>query len=140
MVDNLSSNFTIAVDLTTLDPWKGTFVVPEPGLWRFTFSALVYIPTAGAAGLVQLNVDGSPAASAYIYPYGDTHGEFMISLNTLQQLNAGQSVSIVWNDLHDNGAWLVGNSYQYNHFTGQYIGSGILIIHFYCRRSRKVNI
>merc|ERR1712110_1284772 len=33
------------VDTTTVDPWKGTFVVPAPGVWRFTFHAgLVYIP------------------------------------------------------------------------------------------------
>ena len=99
MVFNPKSNFAIVVDLTTFDPWKGTFVVPEPGLWRFTFSARVYTPNGGAAQVV-LYVDGSSAAGSYVNPgsyvdpNGDLSGIFMISLDTFQQLNAEQSVSI----------------------------------------------
>merc|ERR1712079_234795 len=28
------------IDLTTVDPWKGSFVAPGPGLWRFTFQGV----------------------------------------------------------------------------------------------------
>ena len=38
-----SNDILLSVDLTTGNPWSGTFVVPQSGWWRFTFNPTVYL-------------------------------------------------------------------------------------------------
>ena len=60
-------NFDLyTVDTTTFDPWKGSFVVTDPGLWRFSFTAgIVYIPP-GAQGSDSIPFETGPK---YKYPF-----------------------------------------------------------------------
>ena len=95
-------------------------MVPETGLWRFTFSGLVYNTDSGIAE-VHLMVDGSSfsdygEASAMLALDGGTSGYFMMSLNTLQQLNAGQNVSIEWKD-YETAAKIYSGNHHYTHFS-----------------------
>ena len=75
-----------SVDLSTQDPMSGRFVVPEPGIWRFTFSSV--ISGTNDYALVYLKVDGQYAASSQIDP--DSQGEdisrFPIHINSLLNL------------------------------------------------------
>ena len=114
----LNMSFTSSVDLTTQDPWTGSFMVPETGLWRFTFMALGYAYDPSGYVFVTIRVDGSYAASSYFNPDGGASGWFPMSINTLQQLEAGQIVTIDWTGY--NGAYLLGNIDKYIHWTGTY--------------------
>ena len=107
-------------------PLDGTFEVSKAGIYRFTFTGDVSLPSSESDpwGFVFLKVDGSQVASALLDPEY-VHGNFtasygtaiMISLNTIQQLEAGQVVSIEWHGI--NGAQLYSSSNKYVHFTGQ---------------------
>lgn len=116
-----------AVDLTTLAPWTGDLTVTEPGLWRFTFTALVTTPPGGY-GYVDLKVDGQTVSRAYVDPgleaTEETSGWYPMSLNTLQQLEAGQSVTIEWTG-RDSSTYIFEDEARYTHFTGAYMGSGL---------------
>ena len=70
--DNLTKLKQILVDLTTMDPWTGTMVMPEwpnpgwEGLWMFTLTAgEVYLPP-GSSGDVVLKVDGEIVAKSRV--------------------------------------------------------------------------
>merc|ERR1712010_54836 len=88
------------VDLTTGDPWKGSFSIPTAGLWRFSFNAGdVYFPPSGF-GIIYLKVDGTTVARLQTNPTddGSDTSEFTMSLNTVQNLQVGQTVTIEWDD------------------------------------------
>merc|ERR1712117_678653 len=77
------------VDLTTEDPWKGSFSIPTDGLWRFSFNAGdVYFPSADDPyGYIYLKVDGTIVANSFTNPTDDgTASWFTMSLNTVQDL------------------------------------------------------
>ena len=99
-----------SVDTTAGAPVTGTFTVQDPGIYRFTFIGRVYLLSyAPANGRVLLRVDGEAVATADAfwgnYGYNDDNFGVMVAINTIQELNAGQSVTIEWNS--GNGtAWL----------------------------------
>ena len=72
----------LAVDLTTGDPWSGTFVVPQSGRWRFTFNPRVGLDSSGNAHY-SLKVDGVTAARSRIDAGLGTAGTFMMVMNTI---------------------------------------------------------
>jgi len=112
------------IDLTTKDPWTGSFMVPETGLWRFTFMAAGYAYDAsGGYGNVYLKVDGSTAAATYFRV--EQPDWYPMSINTLQQLEAGQSVTIEWKG--GDSALLHSDSDKYIHWTGTYMQSGTVV-------------
>ena len=128
---NLSHNsnyISISVDLTTGDPWSGTFVVPQSGWWRFTFNPTVYLYSTGNSQLQSyLKVDGVTAAAARIegdpYEFQGTHGYFSMAINTIQEVNAGQSVTLEWDNLGGDGQ-IYSNAHNATaHFTGEYLGN-----------------
>ena len=121
----LNTNFTSSVDLTTQDPWTGSFMVPKTGLWRFTSMATAYADDPSGYGYVRIRVDGSYAAISYLNPDGGATGRFPISINTLQQLEAGQIVTIEWTGY--NGAYLYSGSSEWIHWTGTYMQSGTIV-------------
>ena len=57
-----------SVDTSFEDPWKGSFSVPNEGLWQFTMTAgEVYFPDGGT-GNIYLKVDGIIVATSYTNP------------------------------------------------------------------------
>ena len=107
---------SIPVDLTTKDPWTGIFIVPTAGLWRFTFMGL-----GNGEGYVYLRVDGQTVAITHFD--GADVGWNSISINTLQQLQIGQNVTIDFESY--NGSFLDGK--KYTHWTGTYMQSGTAV-------------
>ena len=120
-----------SVDTTTIDPWKGTFTIQDAGLYRFTFEGLVLLPSdsVNPYGLVQLYVDDKVVASGYVEENTDdinlNNRDFMISIDTLQLLEVGQTVSIQW-DCRSNEV-LIGNNNTYLHFTGHNLATSALV-------------
>ena len=110
---------SIPVDLTTQDPWTGIFIVPTAGLWRFTFTGL-----GVGKGYVTLRVDNKRVARSFF----DDGAYETISINTLQQLQIGQNVTIDF-DSGIDGSYLHDNvSYgPYTHWTGTYMQSGTAV-------------
>ena len=110
---------SIPVDLTTKDPWAGIFIVPTAGLWRFTFMGLGY-----GEGYVSLRVDDQIVAITHFD--GADVGWNSISINTLQQLQIGQNVTIYF-DPKGDGSFLDGSPSKYTHWTGTYMQSGTAV-------------
>jgi len=112
------------VDLTTGDPWKGSFTIPTEGLWHFSFNAgYVYFPSADDPyGYIYLKVDGTIVANSFTNPTDDgTASWFTMSLNTVQDLQVGQTVTIEW--VGGNGASIVDDPPTHRtHWTGEYLG------------------
>ena len=101
-------------------------MVPDAGLWRFTFTAgCVYFPSnpKNDSGRVYLKVDGLSAASNYVYPKSDRLESFVMTMNTVQNLEVGQSVSIEWENAGSD-AHINDDSLKHTHWTGTYLGSG----------------
>ena len=107
---------SIPVDLTTRDPWTGIFIVPTAGLWRFTFTGL-----GVGKGYVTLRVDNKRVARSFF----DDGAYETISMNTLQQLQIGQNVTIDF-DPESAGSFLDDRS-KYTHWTGTYMQSGTAV-------------
>jgi len=108
-----------SVDLTIQDPWTGTFIVPTAGLWRFTFTGLGQAQPADGYGYVIFRVDGTKVANTYFYDGYDN----ALSINTLQQLQVGQNVTIEF--APSGGAHLFSSADEiYTHWTGTYMQSG----------------
>ena len=123
----MSVEFISAVDMTTQDPWTGNFMVPTAGLWRFTAIATAYVTDPAGYGFIKLKVDGISAAISYANPDNSVGwtGLVPLSINTIQQLEVGQNVSVDW---EGNGAYLFTSSgNKYTHWTGAYMGSGIAV-------------
>ena len=123
----VKTSFLPAVDTTTQDPWMGKFVVPETGLWRFTFAATSqFDDTNTGHTYVSLNIDGTAAATTGVdpNPIGDTYGLFTMSLNSMHMLEAGQTISI---ELSVNGYGRLNdyNGDHFTHWTGEFLGTGI---------------
>ena len=126
--DNLTKLKQILVDLTTLDPWTGSMVIPDwpnpgySGLWMFTLTAgEVYLPP-GSSGDVVLKVDGQIVAKSRVDRNGQGNsGVSAMSLNTIQALSSGQNVTVEWGGY--NGAYIVGDETKGTHWTGAYLGS-----------------
>ena len=100
----------------------GTFQAPKDGIYRFTFTGDVGLPSTETDpwGFVFLKVDGTTVASAILDPNYVQDGSYtsiMITMNTLQQLEAGQVVYVEWYGI--NGAYLYSSGNKYVHFTGQ---------------------
>ena len=95
--------------------------MPTAGSWRFTFTGLGDARNSGFAyGLVHLLVDGTIVASTY---FDDDDGNSALSINTLQQLQVGQNVTIEFEPY--DGASLYGNTDRiYTHWTGTYMQPG----------------
>ena len=87
--------------------------MPTAGLWRFTFTGL-----GKGEGYVTLRVDGERVARSY---FDDGLYE-AIYINTLQQLQIGQNVTIDF-DPESAGSFLDDKS-KYTHWTGTYMQSG----------------
>ena len=126
-IGNWDVNATItfdscSVDMTTQDPWTGNFMVPTAGLWRFTAMATAYVIDPAGYGYIRIKVDGITAAISYANPDNGATGRSTLSISTIQQLEVGQNVSIVWTGHKD--AYLYSNNNKYTHWTGAYMGSG----------------
>merc|ERR1712117_129000 len=107
------------VDLTTKDPWTGTFIVPTAGSWRFTFTGLGKPNGGNSYGYVNLLVDGTNVATTH---FNDDRLD-TLSINTLQQLQLGQNVTIEF--VQSGGAYLESSAGAiYTHWTGTYMQSG----------------
>ena len=108
-------------DITTQDPWTGSFAIPTDGLWRFTFNAGRASFPDGAFGGIYLKVDGNTVAKSYTDPTSGGVSLFTMSLNTVQEVRVGQTVTIEWSGR--NGAYIVDDSnYHHTHWTGEYLG------------------
>ena len=108
-----------SADTTTIHPWKGTFTVQDSGIYRFTFEGLVGIPDTAndPIGFVSLLIDDTVVASGYMREENGNYyvnRYFMVSLNTIQVLNVGQTVSILWES--NNGVFLRSNENFFVHF------------------------
>merc|ERR1719264_967992 len=116
-----------SVDLTTQDPWSGNFTVPKSGLWRFTFTATVFADSyvTDSYTYVYLNVDGERVASSLSNPEGDAYGQFDLSINSIQNLGADQSVTI--ESVVTGYSGLIDNADKYTHWTGMYLGLGSVV-------------
>ena len=70
--------------------------MPKSGLWRFTFTATAFADSyvTDSYTYVYLNVDGERVASSLSNPEGDAYGQFDLSINSIQNLGADQSVTI----------------------------------------------
>ena len=84
-----------AVDLTTLDPWKGSVTAPQSGLWRFSFEGIVQVGVGQA--VVELRVNDVTVARSDVAPgLNVALGLYQISINDLVQVEAGDAVEINW--------------------------------------------
>ena len=75
------------------NPSFGIFTATQSGIYRFTFQAYAAL----GRGSVYLKVDGTPVASSAWYSPGgvDADDEYnMLTINTIQDLVAGQVVTI----------------------------------------------
>ena len=119
-LSNNSNDILLSVDLTTGNPWSGTFVVPQSGWWRFTFNPTVSLSTSGNRDVyITLKVDGVAAATSTILPTDSgTSGFFPMAINTIQQVDAGQSVTIEW----VGDGYIFSSDSKYAHFTGEFLG------------------
>ena len=99
-------------------------------LRRLTFTGCVFIPPifegdAYTYGTVILLVDGAEVARAFLNPIiSDTAGYYMVSIDTIRQLEIGQIVSVVWSP--SNTETDAASLWSYSsgdggvtHFTGQ---------------------
>ena len=81
------------------------------------------------SGTVVLIVDGAFVANAMLNPISsDTAGYYMVSIDTIRQLEPGQIVSVNWgktSNMDDStktaSLWSYGG--KVTHFTGQLLGS-----------------
>ena len=79
------------------------------------------IPSSGY-GRVNLKVNGDTKVQSYVNPDADRDGYYPLSLNILQQLEAGDTVTIEW---AKNGDAYFTNYYDVTtHWTGTYMGYG----------------
>jgi len=112
-----------SVDMTNGDPRGGLFVVVEPGVYRLTFTGHTYYPSSRWAS-VYMKVDGEVVAAAE-HDVGDGlafHVTSTLVINTLQQLEVGQTVTVEWDGV--DGAFLDdASNRKFTHFTGQLLGS-----------------
>ena len=111
----------ITVDLTTGDPWTGTFIAPESGWWRFTFTAQIFDRDFGPIG-GKLYIDGKIVASYF----SDSEVEitFITTMNTIQHVTAGQNITITWyGDDEGNRYIMSATENKSSHFTGEYLGN-----------------
>ena len=91
-------------------------MVPQSGWWRFTFNPVVNSNLLGNLIAYSLKIDGVIAARSFI-TYAQQRA--MMAMNTIQEVNAGQSVTIEWTDT----GFIKGSSFKYSHFTGEYLGN-----------------
>merc|ERR1712117_200044 len=99
------------VDLTTEDPWKGSFSIPTDGLWRFAFNAGWVIFPSNSYIYIDLKVDGTRVATSYTYSNNDGSASyFTMSLNTVQDLQVGHTVTIEWDGY--GGASILDSDYS----------------------------
>merc|ERR1712117_201280 len=90
------------VDLTTLDPWKGSFTASQSGLWRFTFQGAVQVGVG--QGVVELRVNDAAVARSEVAPgVNAVTGLYQISLNDLVNVEEGDTVEIQWISSGDAG-------------------------------------
>ena len=98
----------------------------EPGLWRFTFVGVAVLPSSSSEsqGDVYLVVDGATKVRSFVDPRGDAPatGYFPLSMNILQQLEAGDIVTVEWYGNSDEYLYTTGQ--HITHWTGTYVGSG----------------
>ena len=100
--------------------------MPTNGLWRFTFTGLGYDPGASYSK-VGLRVDGILVAVTEVKLLDDNSLGFVpLSINTLQQLQVGQNVTIEFGS-NSGGAYLYDNIFKYTHWTGTYMQSGAVV-------------
>ena len=94
-------------------------MAPESGWWRFTFTAQVVLYN-GYLGPVggNLNIDGEIVASLFNDP--EVEITFVMTLNTIQHVTAGQSITLEW---YGEGTITGGSQGQDSHFTGEYLGN-----------------
>ena len=119
-----------SVDTTTSDPWRGNFTVQDSGIYQFTFEgAVAFLPGSDRPfGFVALHVDDEAVASGYVVEKSESSGDvriFMVSIDTFQELEAGQIVSIQW--ANSEGAYLYSNINTHVHFTGHKLASATLV-------------
>ena len=68
---------------------------------------------------ITLKVDGVAAATSTILPTDSgTSGFFPMAINTIQRVDAGQSVTIEW---YGDG-YIFSSDSKYAHFTGEFLG------------------
>ena len=91
--------------------------MPQSGWWRFTFNPRVHVDSSGHAAY-NLLVDDVIAARSYMDADVQTTSDFMMSMNTIQEVNAGQIVTIEW-----DGDGVISGAAKYAHFTGEYLGN-----------------
>merc|ERR1711879_1048032 len=81
---------------TAINLWTGTFTAPEKGVYRFTFMGNFLSPSGqDGEGLIYLKKDGTTIATSYENPTSsDNYGRATISLNSITEMNAGQTVYV----------------------------------------------
>ena len=101
------------------DAITGTFRPQEPGLYRFTFTGLLFLPSAPTTnGYVFLMINGQWAAGSGINEFADSvTGLFTISLDIIHELQAGDRVDIRFDPT--GGSYLYSYSRKMVHWTGQ---------------------
>ena len=78
-----------------MDPWKGSFVAPGPGLWRFTFQGVCQVGIGQC--VVELRINDTVKARSEVAPgVNVVAGLYQISLNDLVQVVPGDLVEIRW--------------------------------------------
>ena len=83
--------------------------------------AVGYASDPSGFAYIAIEVDGIKAATSRSW-FNIYDGLQPLSINTIQQLDAGQNVTITWTS--EGGAYLYGDSAIYNHWTGTYLQSG----------------
>ena len=110
-----------SIDTTTIDPRRGNFTIEESGIYRFTFDGPVGMMSNydDPYGFVGLYVDDEAVASGFVEENHDGVGserKFMLSIDTIQTLRVGQTVSLRWEG--SDPVYLFSNINAYVHFTG----------------------
>merc|ERR1711879_564818 len=101
--------------------WNGKFTAPEKGVYRFTFTGLVYNNEGkDGDGSIYLRKDGTIIDYSYQRPGKNSYNQaYTISFNSITEMNAGQKVYVEWRGT--DSAYLWGGSRPQTHFTGELI-------------------
>ena len=107
-----------------MDPWKGSFTVTEPGIWRFTFDGVVQFVGGFDRASIILYAGQNPLSrkANSIASAGDFNSLQPISINALVQVEANETVQIEFDG--DGGSTLFSVSRNIR-WTGTYLGSGV---------------
>ncbi len=100
---------------------SGIFTAPRPGIYFFSFTGHAYFPASSSQSLlsVGLNLNGGLIGMGY-FSESNSQSARQSSPLTLQSTLNLKSGDQVWMEIYSmsTGAYLIDDSYHYNHFTG----------------------